>query len=338
MAANIFGNRFYGHRDAAWHGLGLVTQENMTACETFDALGGYWFETRPVKVFMNHADVETGDFAIIRSPVPDDAIERNFGYITERYKIIQPLSIVEMFDEFVSQPVETLGMLGNGEKLFITWKLNPFTVGKDDVVNPYGFVACGFDGKYGSSLNVVVTRVVCQNTWRSAIYEAENNKTQGMGKLWSGKHTSTDLEKEMAIWMGYVQAESEKRNKEIQEVYNAMDKIAIDDKQAEDLVNQIFPYPVGVPSFYPDELRKKKEDKIQHDMEMADKNRSGVLALFGGAGTSINATSWGLFNGVVEWANYGLDSKKPTQNSVLFGSRDAMMNRAFNVINKNYLS
>ena len=338
MSANLFGSRFFGHRKPAWHGLGVVSDKDMTAVEAMSAIGGYWIEQRPVTVMLNNEQTETGDYAIVRSQTFDDNQEMVFGYTTEHYKIIQPLRICELFDENVSQPVETLGMLQQGQKLFLTWGLEPFNVGKNDEVKPYGFIAGGFDGKYGSSLNVVVTRVVCENTWRSAIQEAEATKEKGRGRIWSGKHTSGNLDRDFGIWLSYVQQESEKRNQSLSQVFNMLAAKEIHSKEtAQQIVDGIFAYPDNVPDYFPEKLRVEKQEKIDALKESADKNRQGVMALFDGEGTAIDATAWGLFNAVTEWENWGLASKKPTEYSVLFGNRDMVMSKAYSVITENLL-
>ena len=212
MAHEIFGERFYGHRTPAWHNLGFVTQEGLTAQEALAGLGGgYWFDKVPNQVEEDGVLVFAGDYKIRRSPTPDDAQYRYFGNVTDRYNILQPLRICEMFDENVGEPVETFGMLGKGERLFLTWVLNNYTVnGFTHTMN--AFLAVGYDAKYGATLNVVDTRVVCRNTWRMAIAEVErkHKNKEGYGRVWTGKHNSPNIERDLGIWMEHVQSQAER--------------------------------------------------------------------------------------------------------------------------------
>jgi hypothetical protein len=332
---NIFGQRFYGHREPAWHLLGFVTQEDMTAGESLTGLGGgYWLEKRPVTVNLNGNEQETGDFAIVRSPTFDDATERIFGYVTKQYNIIQPLRICELFDENVRQPVETLGMLGKGEKLFLTWKLPDMDV-KGDILKLYGFIAAGYDGKFGASLNLVKTRVVCQNTFSSAVSEAENNKVQGQGKVWSGKHNSTNIERDLGIWMEYVQERAETQLAKEQELFVKMAETPMKDKDTiYNLLFKIYPNPAKLPDYYPDKLRQEKQDKIDELVEKSERDADMVMSLFNGQGTAINATTWGLFNAVTEAENWARSTKKDASASIMIGNRSKTMSVALDVIGK----
>lgn len=332
---NLFGERFYGHRTKAWHQLGLVTEEDMTAVEALTALGGgYWFEKRPVTVSLNGGDQETGDFAIVRSATPDDATERIFGYVTKQYNIIQPLRICELFDENVFQPVETLGMLGKGEKIFLTWKLPDMDI-KGDILNLYGFIASGYDGKFGASLNLVKTRVVCQNTFSSAVAEAESNKVQGQGKVWTGKHNSTNIERDLGIWMEYVQERAEFQLAKEKDLFVKMAETPMEDKDTiYNLLFKIYPNPAKLPDYYPDKLRQEKQDKIDEMIEKSERDADMVMSLFNGQGTAIDATAYGLFNSITEMENWARSTKKDASSSIMIGNRSKTMSIALDVIGK----
>jgi hypothetical protein len=334
---NLFGERFYGHRIPAWHSLGLTTQEDMTAVEALIALGGgYYFEKRPVTVSLNGNDQETGDFAIVRSATPDDATERIFGYVTKQYNIIQPLRICEIFDVSTNQPVETLGMLGKGEKIFLTWKLPDMNI-KGDILNLYGFVAAGYDGKFGASLNLVKTRVVCQNTFSSAINEAESNKVQGQGKVWAGKHNSTNIERDLGIWMEHVQIRAEHQIQKEKELFTVMAEtpMPITDKNTiYNLLFGIYPNPEKLPEYFPEKLRKEKQEKIDELIEKSERDADAVMSLYNGEGTAIDATAWGLFNAVTEYENWGRSTKKNADSSIMIGNRSKTMSRALDVVGK----
>lgn len=335
MAHNIFGNRFYGHRNPAWHALGVVTEQGMTANEAFAAVGGYSFEKRPVTTILNGQVVETGDFAIVRSVCPDDPQERLMGYATPKYNIIQPQQVVDLFDEMVAQPVETMGMLGKGERMFLTWELPEIDV-KGDEVKMFGFIAAGYEPGLGCSLNVVSTRVVCQNTWAAAMAEAMGAKPNetGKGRVWTGKHNSPNVGRDLGIWMEHVQQEAAQRAAAMSDMFNAFKAAPVNETSTlADLLFQIYPNPKQLPEFFPAKLRDDRQTRIDKAQELAERDRDLVSKLFGGLGTEITADAWGLFNAVTEYENHGRESKKEPEYSVLFGDRNATMNRAANVLN-----
>ncbi len=338
MAHNLFGNRFYGLRKPAWHKLGFVSDTERGAVESMTAIGGgYWFEKRPVFVSLNGIQTQTKDYAIVRSALPDDPEERVFGFAGNRYVILQPLEVCEMFDEKVNQPVETLGMLGKGERMFLTWKMPSIEVVKDDKVDTYGFLAIGFDAVAGASLNIVTTRVVCQNTWMAAIREAESSKERGKGRIYSGKHTSS-LKYELGEWMGYVQTEAERQVQLTSSFFKRLADTPIENEnEVYRLLFAAYPDPVelSADAYIPNSLRGKKSEKIEAERESAQKNREGIYSYFNGKGTEISRDYWGLFNATTEYFNYGQVEKKPASASILMGNRATNMNAMAEVLLQN---
>ena len=333
MSANLFNNRFYGNREPAWHGLGVVSDTDRNAQEALSILGSYFIEKRPVTIFMNGENVETGDYALVRSAVPDDQKEKNFGYATKWYNIVQPDTIAQLFDDNVKTCVETMGMLGSGEKVFLTWVMPSLDI-KGDEVKTYGFVACGYDGKFGASLSLVTTRVVCQNTFNIAIAQSESSQTSGRGRVYTGKHNSTNVARDLGIWMEHVQEKALGKVNVLQESFVQMAEKPVDDTASlANLLFQIYPDPKEVPADYPEKLRGEKQVKVDDLMEKATNDRRLVEALFNGEGTAINATAWGLFNAVTEYENWGRSTKKPAEYSILMGNRANTMANAYQTIN-----
>ena len=335
MSANIFGNRFYGNREPAWHNLGFVSNENHTAQEALAILGSYWIEKRALTMTLNGEAQETGDFGLVRSAVPDDPKEFNFGYCTKQYNIVQPDTIAQLFDDNVKAPVETLGMLGHGEKIFLTWVLPMIDVNGQEV-KLYGFVACGYDGKFGASLNIVSQKVVCENTFRIAISESESEvaKSKGRGRVYTGRHNSANVERDLGIWMEHIQEQALAKVKPLQDTFVKMNSVAVDDTETlADLLFKIYPDPEPIPVDWPMKLRAEKETKIEAVLKKSTNDRILVESLFSGEGTAIDATAWGLFNAVTEYENWGRSTKKSADYSILMGNRAGSMEHAFNVIN-----
>ena len=329
---NLFGERFYGHRTKAWHELGLVTQEDMTALEALTALGGgYWFEKRPILLELNGAYEETGDYAIVRSPVPDDPTERSFGYVTDQYQIVQPLRVCELFDENVGQPVETLGMLGLGDRIFLTWKLPIFDVDGDEI-ELYALISCGYNGKFGISLHNVYTRVVCQNTFAVALSESEAGQGES-GKIWSARHNSINLERDFAIWLEHAQMSAEAKAGIMRDQFINMSNIPLEDySHVKELLYQIYPLPMPMPDNYPVKLRKEKQEKIDIEVAKVERDVESVMSLYESEGTAIDATLWGLFNATVEYENWGRPTRRPPEHSIMMGDRANTMNKAFAIL------
>lgn len=323
MSDGIFGNRFLGHRDAAWHAKGIVSQEPLTAEEALVQIGGVYIEKKPHMVTLNGVNTQVG-FDLVRSATPDDPTERMFGYTTEKYNVLQPLDFAMIFDEKVNQPVETIGFLGKGERMFLTWKLPSFDVATGDEVQLYGFLPLGFDGKMGASINVVTVRVVCQNTWRAAIMEAENSKVAGRGVIWTGRHTSPNLVRDLGAWMEHVQSRAEQQTNMLRSFFGKLVATPLTDGDVYSALFKVYPDPAKVGDV-PNSLRKIREDERDAKANSISRIRDGIFATWSGRGTAITPNAWGLFNATTEYMNFGLPSKKSTNESVLIGDRSKLM-------------
>jgi hypothetical protein len=332
MTANLM-TTIYSLEKMPWHKNAFVSTSPMGAVEASSVIESVYYEKRPVAVFINGGQQQVKDFAIVRSPIPSDPTEKIVGYAKKGYNILQPLDICAAFDENVKQPVETLGFLGStGEKLFLTWSLPGFDVNGDEI-QLYGFVAVGYDGKFGATLYVVSVRVICANTFTMAVSEGESIKEAGRGKIWSGRHNSLNLDRDLGIWMGHVQNKALNKSQSASVIFNTMAKVAIDNQKiAEKLIYQIYPDPKTLPKDFPDQLRDEKQDKIDILASKAEKDRAMVMALFGGQGIAIDATAFGLFNAVTQAENHNRMEKKPANYSILFGARAKQMAAAFNVL------
>ena len=324
---------FYSLREVAWHKLGIVSQEPKSAQEALDAIGGgYYVEKRPIFVYVNDKNQEVGDYALVRSAIQEDPKEYIFGYVSKEYNVLNPLNIVISFDENVRVPVETIGFLGNGEKMFLTWNLPKIFVGeKKDEVDCYGFVACGYDGRFGASLYTTFTRVVCQNTFNFAVQVAESKFSKG-GKMWAGRHNSTNLERDLGIWMEHVQEQAIQKQIESASSFDAMAGFSFnDEEEVDEILGIIYPDPNPIPVDWPKKLRAEREEKNESILEKSLRDRQLVKSIFDGEGTAIDATAWGLFNAVTEYENWGRATRKPAEYSIMLGGRGQTMNVAYNV-------
>ena len=74
MAASIFGERFYGRRTPAWHGLGVVMDQDCTVSEAMKYVD-VDFEILTVPTMAQLPDgsiIDTNNKAIVREPTNDD--------------------------------------------------------------------------------------------------------------------------------------------------------------------------------------------------------------------------------------------------------------------------
>jgi len=332
MSANVLGEKVYSYRESMWHRLGIVSDVPLGAEEAGKKIGLYEVSKRPFKIELNGEMTPSGDYALVRSAVPEDNQERIFGYVTDGYNVLQPIEVCRLFDENVKTNIETMGVLANGKKLFVTWTLPSFDIGGDEI-KCFGFIAIGYNGKYGASLYLTLVRVVCENTWNAAVGGAEKG---GKGsKIWTGRHNSKDLGKDLGIWLSHVQTQAKNQQADVQGRFLMMDKYEFtDDGEVEDALELVYPDPIPIPANWPSKLKQKKEEAYETALEKAIKDRENVMMLWDGEGTAIKATAWGLFNCVTEFENWYRPTRRPAEYSIMLGGRGQTMTKAYDGINQ----
>src|SRR5580658_1686313 len=176
MAHNISIDKANGNaraayaRTAAWHGLGTVVPNLMTAAETAKLAGLDWtVEKRQLQ--WNGGDVDA--YGVFR--MTDNEM---LGVVTDFYKPIQNAEGFKSLDLLVESVggahYNAAGALGKGEMVWMLVEI-PYEIkiqGTSDVSKNYLLCSMRHDGKGSMMIKLVSTRVVCQNTLSIALGEA----------------------------------------------------------------------------------------------------------------------------------------------------------------------
>ena len=320
-----------------WHNLGVNFTEPISAIGAHDAMGGsFTLYKKQVGVMFDDEFVSIPDnFAIVRGHTNKDAREIVFGFASDHYHLVQPIDIINKFDERVGVSIETMGLIQDGKKLFLTWRLPNFEVVSGDEIEVFGILMIGFDTVFSTRLNIGSTRVVCANTFAMALNEEtdENKKKRGMGTIYTSKHSNRNLLGEMGEWMNFIQINSERQSNLLKSLFGKFASSPIvHEKQAEDLIYTTWPNPAPVPEFYPEALRKAKEEKIGLETERLTKMRDGIYMDY--TEEKGDNTYWKLFNAGTHFFNYVMPSKKDTSYSLVWGNRNLHMNHFAEVLKK----
>ena len=338
MAHNIMEDRmFYSQDKPAWHNLGTVSTVHSTAEEILarDFKGGFTVDNRPVTVTLNGVPTETGDYAIVRSMTADpSSFEKVFGYCTNRYHPLQPLEICQTFDKNVNLFVETMAFLGDGNDMFISWNMPEFEVVKDDLIKLYGIVRTGFDTMKGTRLFTSTYRPVCQNTVNLAEgWAKQNTDGKGKGEIWSGKHTSENLLRDLGYWMEHVTQNAEREAGLIQSFFKKLaDTPVKNDAEVHEILLNAYPPTAQLGEYYPAPLRADKESSIAEKSEKSAQIRDGIYNEFIGHAVGITPTLWGVLNATSSFYCHVLPSKKDISSSIMFGNRQKEIGAVVNVL------
>lgn len=171
---------FVSARQPAWHQLGTITQECMTADEimTRAFLGGW-----KVRKISLHGE-EITPTGVTRIDCPDkwmtvrsniDTGETEYlGVVGEDYTPVQNEQVAEMLDRLVDAAggahFETAGSLRGGRRVFVTMKLpKGMRIAGVDDMDLYLAATTSHDGTAGLRVDATPVRIVCANTDRAAL-------------------------------------------------------------------------------------------------------------------------------------------------------------------------
>ena len=325
MAANIHGLMVYSFEKPMWHNITEPSLVPMTAEEILMKRfgGGFAIDLREIKVLLNGEITSGKGFAIVRTKTPYDDEERIFGYCSTRFHPLQPVEIARSFDTNVIEPAETMAFLGDGEEMFISWKMPVCEIAKNDTVEFYGIIRCGFDTLKGARLLTSVFRPVCANTITLAQgWANKNTDGKGKGNVWKGKASSLNLLRDLGFWMSHVQSNAIKEVNLTSGFFQMLAKTPIkNDAQAKGLLAKAYPAKADNSAFVPPQLRQIESDKVADFNESNAEIRDGIFNLFAGAGTQITPDFWGMLNSTSEYFCHVQPSKRPIAESVMFGGR-----------------
>ena len=173
MPANCT-SAWLGNSEAAWHGIGTVTEGTLPAREAFETAEAlFTVEKRPL--FYNCANeqdgvLESNAFAVVRTDS-----ECLLGVVSQQYELVQNDSLLRMA-EFIREEVDMdcVIVLSHGAKVCFTATLRGAAtdIVPGDTVKRRIVGYLGHDGKTGCGAKFTNIRVVCQNTLTAALGES----------------------------------------------------------------------------------------------------------------------------------------------------------------------
>lgn len=346
MAPNLFGQRFLGIREPAWHPIGTVLPEPIPALEAIKFIeADFEIVKAPLKIeistlFGTQLMEDPGKFAIVRQPTSDSMDFAVLGHCGKDYEIVQRTDFAVALDKLTDRwPLETVGVLGVGETVFFTLDAGSIDIAGEEV-HQYFLVYDKVDGKTSAKIAFTPVRVVCQNTLTTGLKQATMSAAldhrQGINKDFNFR---VDLIKKMA----------EAQRLTVQN-FDLLAKAQIREDEAETVFAAAYPYPskpakmdlVGAIDVTDELLGGLREqgvrasDSYDYYCKRADTMRDGARYLYGKLNDefpNIAGTGWAAWNAVTEMADWrnGEDSVPV---SALFGTRAVEKKLAFDAAMK----
>lgn len=228
---------FFSVKEKPWHGLGQIVSDYPTSKEAIEFAGmNYTVEKRPLFTYDGENQQGNIDLIIPEIAVPDyfatvrtdnDAV---LGVVGKDYEVVQNVDAFSFFDAIVGGDgiqYETAGVLGKGERVFITAKLPGYIqVGGDDLVEKYLFLTTSHHGFGSITAAFTPIRIVCANTLNAAMRNYSN--AIKIRHTVNAKSRLEEAHKVLGI--------SNQLSEQLQEVFNHWSKVRITDSEVRKLI------------------------------------------------------------------------------------------------------
>lgn len=301
-------------KEPAWHGLGQVVQEALTAEEAIIQAGLDWNVVKtPIHYSVDGKQLTVDNkFAIIRN---DN--NKALGIVGKDYVPVQNREAFSFFDALVNEKeaiYHSAGALGVGERVWVLAKLpTDIVIGKDDLVKNYALITNAHDASGVLMALMTPTRVVCNNTLTAALHHATNKvlirHTKNVHENIKQAHELLGLSNRFRV--------------EIQNAFNFLSSKQITEKVAATVLDDLF-------SFTDDEGKVKR---------YGTKIKENILNIYGSSVggqdmPTCRGTAFGLYNAVSFYYDNARDYKNNDRraSSTWFGGAAKVRQRAFNKI------
>jgi phage/plasmid-like protein (TIGR03299 family) len=327
--ANRRSHSFFSLRERAWHGLGSIVETAPTS-EQAIKLANLDYEVAKRQCYIKQDDqiIEVPNtFALART---DNNIVLNKAgkTVTSVYEVIQNSEAFTFFDNVVGSKeaiFETAGVLGQGEKIFITAKLPSYIrmINSNDIVEKYLLLTAAHDGAGGIEVMLTPIRVVCNNTLNLALKTCTNKVT--IRHTTNARDRLYQASKIMGLYKAY--------DAEFQELIQHLAKQQVSNSEFNDIIGDlVFTPPEAV-------LWKKAEYKAFRVPEISTRKRNQLDMLVGsiedgvGQDTHRGSKLW-ILNGVSTFLNNTKQYKDNEKrfDHIMYGSGQSMLQKTLDLV------
>jgi phage/plasmid-like protein (TIGR03299 family) len=289
-----------------WHGLGKQLTENQPI-EVWAQQAGmdYFIEEAPVEYTVNaQHNIYAGKKVLFRN---DNG--KALSVVSDRYKVVQPLEVLEFFRNLTEQhgwQLETAGVLYDGQKYWALAKTgNEVRIMGQDLLKGYVLLATSCDGTLRTLAKRTSVRVVCNNT----LSYAANNGEPEIRISHASNFNATAVQNELGIGDAWEDFAAHAAELAIRKVSN---------QEALNYVLKVF-----------GDAAKPLEQQT------AINTIAKVLQLFDGNGKgsdlqSARGTAWGLVNAATELVDHHIGRNQSRRlDSAWFGKGDQLKLKAY---------
>jgi phage/plasmid-like protein (TIGR03299 family) len=275
---------FFTARQDAWHRLGTVTTDCLTAGSVMQVayLGGW--NIRKESLQTPSGAVVPNKWATTRVH-PKTGSREVLGLVGDKYQIVQNEQVCDLLDFIVDETgahFETAGSLRGGREVFVTMRLpEHLMVAGIDPIGLYLAMCTSHDGTRQARIMVTPVRIVCANTQAAAFANNVGEYTLRHSGDITAKLTDVRAALNLVpVYLDRFQAEAEK-----------MIATQLEWDQLQQVADRLWPLHGDEPeSAF---LRKLARDRdLRHLFEQADTQQH------------IRGTAWAGYQAVTEWLDH----------------------------------
>ena len=302
-----------------WHGLGNQLSPRQPLEVWAKQAGMDWtIESSPVR-FITGNKTHLGQM----NEFPDRRVlyrsdtQLPLSVVSQRYKVVQPMEILEFYRDLTEQSgfeLETAGVLKEGRKLWALARTgHSVTLRGNDTTHGYVLLATACDGTMATTAQFTSVRVVCNNTLAIALNRGESAVRVPHSTDFDAKAVKQKLGIAVSSWDDFKYR------------LKTLSHRRITPKEAKQFVNGVIT-PID---------HSQGNDFIQTKAQ--EKAVAQVLSLYDGQGqgshlTSSKQTAFGLLNAVTEYVDHSRRTRSTDSrlDSAWFGQGADLKRRAFN--------
>jgi len=318
---------FVSVRETAWHSLGTVVPDSLTAEEAlrFAKLSNWNVRKEPVFTKVGDEIIEIADrYATVRdNPFVDNQADV-LGVVGSKYTPIQNEDHADLLNALVDESgahFETAGSLKGGRQTFITMKLpDHINIGGVDKVETYIAALNSHDGTKAFQFIVTPVRIVCANTQAAALRAAKSRFSVRHTK--SGKDGIISQARDtLQMTFNYLDAFQVEAEKMIQ--------TTLDEAKFYEIIEQLYAMP---------------DDPSQTIQTRTESNRNSLMELFldSPTNTEIRNTAWAGYQAVTEYLDHFVTTQGKSASqmqkyramAVASGTSDDMKANAFRLLSR----
>lgn len=323
---------------ASWHNKGEILADHPTSAEAIKAAGLDWpVELRPVYWGRQAGDTWNPELvpnrkAIVRvrttyepdvtmsTMLPAGTEEDLLSIVSDGYKPLQNTEAFSFFDPLVQSGdlvYETAGSLFDGRKIWVLARYlrKQIRIMDTDEVRPYVLLLNGHDGVTGVTIQPTPIRVVCNNTLMASLGHGLTINFKHVGDVAGEIESAKNALESMRVSF-----------EELDMLYSHMAEIHVRKDEIDAIIRD-----VCCPTDWRDTLTEQPdEEMIQKQGELSPRKRQRLDLMEAkvrdlirngqGANADLYGTVWGVYNALVEFAEYYLGARsKDRANFQLLG-------------------